>query len=716
MTTAVILDESLDVQKKLDVLSSNAISGLALVVFFLLIFLPGKVGLLTSLSLPLAVLATFGVMPAFGMNLDTITVLALIISIGMLVDNGVVISESYTRYLEEGLAPKEAAGKAVSELSGAITTSALTTIAAFLPMLVTKGVMGAFIASIPVVVTASLLFSLGESFFLLPMRLSRFAGKPKERSEKNKPKRGAYKTLETAFAKAIALCVRLRYLVLIVFFGVIGCSLFMLLVMNKFILFPADETEIYLARYEAPHGSTVEHVDKLSVKLSEEVKKVLAGKIDHIVATTGEQRSNVDDPKGGDGANLGILKINVDDKTKYDVPYTEVLAALRSIEAPYLTDLSFEEQLNGPPVGSAIEAKFRSNEHLALQKMIDLVLGDMREIPGVKDLAVDDVIGEDEIFVNIDYQTADRVGLSAEDIGNTLRAAMSGNFTSEVTLANKDVNLKVRLDERFRRDLEDVKNLKVLNREGQLISIGKVAKFEQKKGAPQIKRFKNKRSKTITGNVDIEVITSQQANKALKNSFEKHREEIKGVSLYQGGAAESTQESMASLAEASVLAVFAIFGLLVLTFNSFLKPFIILTTVPLGLLGMSLAFYLHDKPVSFLAMIGIIGLAGMIVNSGIVLISYIDQLKKETELETNEILVKAAVVRLKPVIVTSLTTISGLLPTAYGVGGSDAMLVPMTLAMAWGLTTGTILTLVWVPCAVGILEDWSALLARIFSR
>ena len=712
---AIVLDESLDVKNKLKVLTSNAITGLALVIFFLFVFLPGKIGLLTSLSLPLAVFATFGAMPVLGMNLDTITILALIIAIGMLVDNGVVISESYTRYLEQGEKPEEAASKAVNELSGAITTSALTTSAAFLPMLVTKGVMGAFIASIPIVVTTSLLFSLGESFFLLPMRLAKLARSTKEPSKtaKKSRKMNLYKRFESLFERTIRFCVKTRYLVLILFFCIIGSSFFMLLVMNKFILFPAEETEIYLARYEAPHGTTVEHVDELSVKLASQVREVLGDQVDHILATTGEQRSDANDPKAGDGANLGLLSINVDDETKYNVPYTEVLARLRTIEASYLTKLSFEEKLNGPPVGNPIEAKFRSNDSAALQKMVDLVLADMQQVSGVKDLTIDDVIGEDEIFVNIDHKTADRVGLTAEDIGNTLRAAMSGNFISEVTLANKDVNLKIRLQENFRHSLEDVRNLKILNLEGQLIRLGKVATFERTAGSPQIKHFKNKRSKTITGNIDVDIITSQEANKFLKKSFEKHRNTIKGVSLYQGGAAESTAESMASLAEASILAVFAIFGLLVFAFNSFLKPFIILTTIPLGLLGMSLSFYLHQKPVSFLALIGIIGLAGMIVNSGIVLISYIDQLKRESHLNSKEILVKAAVVRLKPVVVTSLTTISGLLPTAYGIGGTDAMLVPMTLAMAWGLTTGTILTLIWVPCAVGILEDLDMLVKKI---
>ena len=423
-----------------------------------------------------------------------------------------------------------------------------------------------------------------------------------------------------------------------------------------------------------------------------------------------------DDPKGGDGDNLGLVTINVNDDTKFNVPYTEILAKLRTIESPYLKKLSFEEQLNGPPVGSAIQSRFRSNDSKKLESMIQLVLEDMKQVKGVTDLRIDDVIGEDEVFVNIDFTQADRVGLTTKSIGDTIRAAIAGSVVSQVTLANKDVDLRVQFQKDYRKDLNSLLELKIMNNQGKLVRLGKVAKFKRMQGSPQIKRYKNRRARTITGNVNVDIITSDQANSILRKSFEKHRETVKGVSLYQGGAAESTAESMESLANASILAVIGIFALLVFIFNSFLKPFIIISTIPLGLFGFAISFYLHGRPVSFLALIGVIGLAGIIVNSGIVLISYIDQLMAESKKSINEILVEAAVTRFRPVLVTSLTTISGLFPTAYAVGGSDSMLIPMTMAMAWGLTTGTILTLVWVPCAYGILEDFSSLVSRLVTK
>jgi multidrug efflux pump subunit AcrB len=208
-------------------------------------------------------------------------------------------------------------------------------------------------------------------------------------------------------------------------------------------------------------------------------------------------------------------------------------------------------------------------------------------------------------------------------------------------------------------------------------------------------------------------MTSPNANAILIEYWKALQLNYPEVSLVFGGEAESTAESLQSLFQAMVLALIGIFALMVFMFRSFLAPFIIMMTIPLGLIGFSIAFYLHGRPISFMALIGIIGLAGIIVNSGIVLIDFIQSMEKEGEMSLHEILVKASGMRLRAVITTSLTTVAGLFPTAYGIGGSDAMLIPMTMAMAWGLTTGTIFTLIFIPPAYAILEDWIAFLLRL---
>jgi len=705
-------NEGTKVANRVDVLTSNAVSGLVLVVVFLFFFLPGRIGLVASLSLPLAIMGTLGLMPSFGMNIDTITVLALVIALGMLVDNSVVISENFTRLRQEGMSPSDAASESVRTLWLPITATAFTTIAAFMPMLVTKGVMGQFIRWIPIVVSLSLLLSLAESFFFLPMRL-KWAGKKVKQKVENEHV-DWFAKFEAKFENFMNIMVKRRYLVGLGFSIIIIFSFFMMIKANKFILFPAEQTEAYIARVETPKGTRIEETTKAIEELSRKVKAKLGNDAVHIIGRAGAASMGPGDPKAKEGNSVGMLSIYVSEDFKLNKSSSEVLKLLREVNLESIQSLEYEALVNGPPVGNAIEATFRSNDVEEIYGMINGIKSELEKVPGITDLRIDDVIGDDEVFVDIDYEKSDRLGLDVSNIGQTIKTAISGNRTAKVTLNNKDIDLIVRFDEPFRENIEDLQNIRILDRQGNLVPLGSFAKFRVEQGTPQIKRFDFKISKTLTGNVSEDKITSMIANRKLTNIYNELHSKYPGVSLKFGGAAENTKESMESLANALVLSLIGIFALLVFLFKSYLRPAIIMTTIPLGLLGFSVAFFFHQRPISFLALIGVIGLGGIIVNSGIVLISFIDQMKEEGKLPLHDILVKASGMRLRAVLVTSLTTISGLLPTAYGIGGNDAILIPMTLAMAWGLTSGTILTLVWVPCAYAILEDLGKLQEKLF--
>ncbi len=708
-------NESSKVANRLDVLTSNAVSGLVLVIIFLFIFLPGRIGLMASLSLPLAIFATMGLMPLYGMNLNAITILALVIALGMLVDNSVVISENYTRLQHEGRTPLEAALESVQSLWLPITATAFTTIAAFLPMLVTKGIMGQFIKWIPVVVTISLIASLGESFFLLPMRLVLGGGKVKDVPEGQQ--RDWFEKWQGKFENLMEWSIRHRWLVLLAFIGNLVLSIYLMVGANKFILFPPDQTEIYIARVEMETGTRLEKTYETLETLSRDIQKTLGKNVNHIVTRAGTSKVQPNDPKAKDGSNVAMATIYVTEEAKNSLSHIEGLKKLRSIDwKDYAKNVAFEAQVNGPPVGNDIEATFRSNSRKDLDEIISKIIKELSQEEGISDLKTDDVFGDNEVYIDIDYIKADQLGLNVDSIGTTVRAAIAGLITSEVTLDNKEVDLMVRFKEPFRKNREDLSRLMIMDNKGNLVPLGSIATFRELKGAPHIKRFDFKRSKTLTGNVNDEKITAQVANKKLADLYEKFSSDYPSVSLVFGGVAESTNESMASLADALNLSLIGIFALLVFLFRSFLRPIIIMTTIPLGLLGFSIAFFLHQRPISFLALIGIIGLGGIIVNSGIVLISFIDQMRDEGKMSLHDILVKASGLRLKAVLVTSLTTISGLIPTAYGIGGTDAILVPMTLAMAWGLTSGTILTLVWVPVAYAINEEIVEWFSRILKK
>ncbi|PIR36043.1 MAG: hypothetical protein COV37_05910, partial [Bdellovibrio sp. CG11_big_fil_rev_8_21_14_0_20_39_38] len=291
-------NESTKVKDRLDVLASNAVSGLILVIVFLFIFLPGRIGMMTSLSLPLSVMATLGFMPMWGMNLNAITILALVIALGMLVDNSVVIAENYTRLRSEGQEPIEAATNSVSQLWLPITATAFTTIAAFMPMLVTKGIMGQFIKFIPIVVSFALLASLLESFLFLPMRLVHIGGKVRNLEEVGADWFGK---IQTKFEGLMEWTIRRRYLVAGLFTISTIFSFVMTFKVNKFMLFPPEQTEMYIARVETPVGTRLEETSKLIQDLSVKIKDVLQDDALHIVGRAGTSQVQATDPKSKSG-------------------------------------------------------------------------------------------------------------------------------------------------------------------------------------------------------------------------------------------------------------------------------------------------------------------------------------------------------------------------------------------------------------------------------
>ncbi len=700
------------VASKIGILSSNAIFGLGLVVFFLLVFLPGWVGIMTSLSLPLALFTTLGLLPTLGYSINTITILALIIAVGMLVDNSIVVAENFVRLREQGVETQEALNRTVNDLWVPVTASLLTTVAAFLPMLVTSGVLGQFIKAMPIVVSLSLGVSLLESFFLLPTRLKMIGHRVGQRKPGQHSQDWFKRWIIPGFAWFMRLAVRFRYLTAISFGGIIFGAFVMMTQFNKFILFPADQTEIYVARIELPEGSPLALTDTVTAELVQSIQGKLGKEINHMIARSGSAELDPTDPKGRTGANAALIMIMVNEQTKNNVPTQEFLTSLRSITHPKIVNLSFEALVNGPPVGDPVNATLRSNNLEQLNAAAEDIRAALQATEGLFDVKANDVFGDQEIRLQIDQEKIARLGLSIQDIGATIRVAIAGQSIGDVNLNNRKVDYFLSLEGSDRQSVNQLNAIRIADRQGNLIPLGALARFEQVRGEPHIKRFDFRRSKTITANLNDEVITSVQANALIEKQFATLQKTYPDTTLTFGGEGENTKESFASLVQALLLSIVGIFALLVLIFRSYMSPFIILSTIPLGLVGMSLAFYFEGRPVSFLAVIGIIGLGGIIVNSGIVLISFIEQLKAEGKLPMQDLLIQASVMRLRAVVVTSLTTVSGLLPTAYGFGGNDEFIIPICLALAWGLTSGTILTIVWVPCAYGIVDDISGLFDR----
>ena len=707
LSIAIYNNESDRVTDRLNIVINNAIGGLTLVVIFLLMFLPGILGIMTSMSLPITVLATVAILTSMGINFNTMTMLAFIISIGMLVDNSVVISENYARLRQEGMDRYSAAVKSGFQFWLPITGTALTTVAAFVPMLVTRGILGQFIKLIPIVVSISLLVSLFESFFLLPARLQ-FTINYKNDGKK---KTNWFDFISSRFEKFMLKAVTHRYIALFTVSLLILGSLALAIFGNRFELFPAEDVEFYHARVETQTSSRLTNTDRIIEELRQKVEDVLGAKtLSYQISRVGVARIGMSDPQEKNGDYVGMITFRVPRKIAKTQDMQEVLKRLRKITHPEIAKLSFEGQAPGPPVGKAINITFRSNKYGELKGMVGEFKIEFDKLKGVVDLSTDIIKGGSEYNIDLNFDKLAKYNLTTESVGVSLRTALQGAVASELNIDNKEVDLRIRYDDADKSKIDHLKQTKVMEPSSlrRTVPLEAVAQFKEIDGPEVRKHLDYLRSITISGNVIPEVITSIEVNKQAAKIIDKIKNRYKSVTVTFGGEQESTKDSVQSLLQAMIIAIFAIFMILVFLFDSFSKPLLVLTSIPLGLIGVSLAFFVHDKPLGFLALIGVVGLAGVAVNSAIVLVSFIDQLRVESpELSLIEVLAKASSKRLRAVVVTSLTTVGGLIPTAYGIGGSDPILVPMTLAIAWGLVSGTILTILWVPCGYIILEDIS---------
>lgn len=711
-------DEADRVKKRLAIVTGNAIGGLVLVLVVLLAFLPGVLGFTTALSLPLGVMATVGAMSMVGVNFNTITMLAMVIAIGMLVDNAVVISENYARLREEGEPPETAAIDAVKQFWLPITATVLTTIAAFLPMLVTKGIMGRFIMWIPIVVTIALVISLIEAFILLPARLQftlrKLASPGSSAAETSRT--GWFERLRDFFENQMARLVKHRYWVCAGFGAMIFGSLLLAAFGNRFELFPKEGVERYIARYEMPTDSNIRNTDRHAKDLAQKIYDILKDEVDDIVIQTGVQRAGLADPQEKNGDDVGMIMIFVPRDKAMKLVTSEVLDKLRAIPKEPFRSLAFQAAAAGPPVGSALNVTFKGNSYDRLRQIVNRIKEGIIPLDGVKDVEDDRVPGGPELGIHLDYEMLSRLQLSTETVGTALRTALQGAIAEKLNVDNDEFDLRIRYADQYREARRALEITKIREPGGQLIPLSSIATISNTTGPPIRKHFNYLRSITISADVDPAKITSIALNTKVRDLYESMKKEFPDISVKFGGEEESTKESVSSLFRAMLLAVLGIFAILVFIFSSFSKSFLVLSCIPLGLTGVSGAFFVHNKPLGFFALIGVVGLAGVVVNSAIVLVSFIDDLRLEGKLSLEEILPRASSLRLRAVMATSLTTIGGLFPTAYAIGGYDAILVPMTLALAWGLVSGTILTLIWVPCGYAVIEDMKKVTQRFTLR
>jgi multidrug efflux pump subunit AcrB len=351
---------------------------------------------------------------------------------------------------------------------------------------------------------------------------------------------------------------------------------------------------------------------------------------------------------------------------------------------------------DGPPVGKPITVIYTSDDDELRAKFEKETMEFLSGIDGVKGIETTNVKGKDELRLKLDYDQMAKLGLTALDVSRTVRAAFEGEVVTSIRKGGEEIDFRVSLADPKKYRAEGVLDLSIANSMGKLVPLGSFARFDETAGPSVIRHYDGNRSVTVTAEVDTDRITSIEANELVRKEFMPKAHKHAGFKMEIGGEEKKTMESMQSFFMALVMACVAIYFLLVILFNSYVKPILIMSAIPFALIGVFLTFMIHGLPLSFIALIGILGLVGVVVNDTIVMVSHLGKVCERFG-ATFTTIGRGAADRFRPVILTTLTTTAGLMPIAYGIGGDLPFIRPMVLALAWGLVFATLISLIFIP-------------------
>lgn len=709
---ALVDDSSYYVKRRLKVLLNNGGIGLLLVLACLFVALNFRVALFTALGIPFAFLGTMLLMSYFGMTINLMTMFGLIIVLGMIVDDTIIVGENIFRHLEKGKSPKQAAIDGAKEVTGPVISTILTTVSAFFPLMFAPDLYATYLGWLVLTVIVCLGASLVECLFIMPSHIADFAkpiaAPPEGAAPKNPP------PFRRAYLSLLDHALRWRYLVLPGIVAIAVAVMMVIMPYTRVILFPGDMIDIVFVYMSAPEGTSMETTEDLA----EQVEDLIAGlpetELMDYVTYVGQQLDFEAGLGRTRGSHYAQVAVYLTPQNTRNRKTQEIINELRD-RAAHITGLdrlSFEMVKPGPPVGKPLEVRIQGRDIETLQEISAEIEEYLAGQDGVSDIENDFGEGKEERHVIIDERQAARLGLSVQSIAGTVFAAYEGAEATTVREGKDELEVRVMLQKEFREDETYVAKLHVPNRAGRLIPLERVAELVPSQGLPTINHFDGERVITVGAEIDEEIVTSAGVNATLEKHFEDLPERYPGYRLLRGGEWAETQKVVSFMLTALAVAVLLMYTILAVQFGSFFQPLVLLFPIPLSFVGVIAALILHGKPISIMAMLGFVGLGGVVVNDAIVLVNFVNKLRA-SGMPLHEALLEGGGMRLRPIFLTSITTILGLIPVIYGIGGYEPFIAPAAIVLAFGLFFATYLTLVVVPVIYNIGADVKGLLKRL---
>ncbi|MBD3168448.1 MAG: hypothetical protein GF307_03125, partial [candidate division Zixibacteria bacterium] len=694
-------DTSVYIRDILSKLRSNAILGLILVGITLFVLLGWRSATFAAIGIPVSFALCFIFMWQYGSSFNGTSLFGLVLVLGMLVDDAIVVVENAYRYIEAGIAPAKAALIGANEVAAPVISSVLTTIAAFLPLMLLPGIIGEFMKIVPVVVSFALAASLFESFVILPSHIADWS-----RPIKNKVKRKEWKPLRIIrrlHLKYLKTAIRRRYIVIAVIVILVPVSSFVVPLVGTD-LFSDDEVSQFNIFMRMPAGTSLEATDNVVREIEKRALLLPAEELETVVGNAGLMQTETE---WINASNVGQVIIDIVERRDRTRDTREIIQEMeeKCKDIPGIEYINFATVSTGPPVGKPVEVKVKGEFIDQLLEVSELVKQELRAMDGVYNVDDDFSFANTELTINVDEEKAALLGLNVAYVATNVRAAFEGITAGVYREGDDEIDIRVLFTEPGRDELADVGGLKIALPSGGSIPLSDVAGITSKRTYRDIRRFNEERAVTVSAEVEEGVTTPIEVNRELQASYyDKIGILYPGYKLDFEGEFKEFEEAFNNIGELFAFGLIIVYSILCAQFKSWLQPLIIMFTIPFAFMGAMFGLLVNQFPFSITTMYGIVALAGIVVNDSTVMIDFMNKRRMKGASRVTAIL-RSGKVRLRPILLTSITTIGGLLPMALGIGGKSAVWQPLANVIVWGLAVSTLLTLFVIPAIYAIAED-----------
>ncbi|SMF57854.1 efflux RND transporter permease subunit [Pseudobacteriovorax antillogorgiicola] len=683
-------DESYVISNRLKIIASNGIVGFLLILICLLLFLDLRSGIWVAMGIPFSLCFTLIISNYLGFTVNNVTLAAVIIVLGIVVDDAIIVAENVSRKKSLGLSELDASVEGTKQVMLPIIASILTTCVAFVPFYFFEGRFSSFVLYIPSIVIIMLMGSLLESTLILPSHLQGW--KLKEQKEAGH----WFFKFEERFAKLLKIVLRFRAIYVLVFIGILAGSVYIFQNKLKFVLFPQDEnSEIFIRATAKDAQNAIE-----TAELSRKIESMVLQDEGLVVGI----RSSIGQSRRGRQSLANSISYRIELTAKEErAESSESISDRWATKLKEMTEFTKARVIKGRfgfSSGSPLEIMIQSNRDGERHEIAQLVKAELDKIEGVHNSEIEAPLLEDTYEIDFRKDRMAQLNLDPKTIAESIRIFVEGQIL--YTLPEGDQEIEVRLTNSVdsRKKIEQLLEKHIGNSAGYLVPLREVIEVKKLQKPASISRVDYQRTTMVYGDLKPgSKLTSLEVAEMLESGpFPRILEEHPNSIITFRGEVEESRKSSSGFSTSILMAVVMIYTILILLFNSFTTPFLILAAIPFGIAGVILAFFFHQKAsFGFFAVVGAIGMSGVVINDSIVLIStFKENLSWQLDGLFDDI-ARISSTRLRAVLVTTITTVAGLFPTAYGLGGYDAMLAEMMLAMGWGLLFGTTITLGLVP-------------------